>query len=202
MALTQAEILGVFSQVGAVKNSDQLLLITGNVDGTVSATKITAELLRAYLNKGFELTIDDEGYLYIGGVKQDTKVAGITPQITRDGDTIYVSLDNGETRSVLFSLSELTASSVVVQTKASVKIHPNVLNVWDDPVSALSIEFLSGLPNVENEYRIQFTCPPENGTALTLPEGIRWANDDVIEPEASMTYQISIENNLAVYTEW
>ena len=53
MALTQADVLTLFSQVSAIKNSDQVLLITANQNGTVSATKITAELLRAYLNGGF-----------------------------------------------------------------------------------------------------------------------------------------------------
>lgn len=69
MALTQAEVLDLFNQVSAIKNSDQILLITANQNGTVSATKITAELLRTYLNRGFEVTIGSDGYFYIGGVK-------------------------------------------------------------------------------------------------------------------------------------
>ena len=47
MALTQAEVLDLFNQVTAIKNSDQILMITANQNGSVSATKITAELLRA-----------------------------------------------------------------------------------------------------------------------------------------------------------
>lgn len=45
MAVTQDEILNIFSQVASIKNSDQFLIISASTDGTVRATKITAELV-------------------------------------------------------------------------------------------------------------------------------------------------------------
>lgn len=85
MALTQADVLGLFDQVGSIKNSDQILLITANQNGTVSATKITAELLRAYLNAGYALTVDSEGYLCIGGVRTETMATSM--QMIQQTDT-------------------------------------------------------------------------------------------------------------------
>lgn len=61
--------LTLFEQIGAVKNADQFLLMTAKEDSTIVPTKITAELVRAYLNKGFQITVGDDGYLYVGGEK-------------------------------------------------------------------------------------------------------------------------------------
>ncbi len=168
MALTQADVLELFSQVGSIKNSDQILLITANQNGTVSATKITAELLRAYLNAGYALTVDSEGYLCIGGVRTETMA---------------------------------TSMQMIQQTDTTLAINPNVLNVWGT-VSSLAISFNAGASGAVNEYMIQFTCPPNAGTTLVLPSSVKWMNGDELEPEAGWTYQVSIVNNLAVYSGW
>ena len=168
MALTQADVLGLFDQVGSIKNSDQILLITANQNGTVSATKITAELLRAYLNAGYALTVDSEGYLCIGGVRTETMA---------------------------------TSMQMIQQTDTTLAINPNVLNVWGT-VSSLAISFNAGASGAVNEYMIQFTCPSNAGTTLILPSSVKWMNGDELEPEAGWTYQVSIVNNLAVYSGW
>lgn len=168
MAVTQAEVLDLFSQVAAIKNSDQILLITANQNGTVSATKITAELLRAYLNAGFSITIDSDGYLCIGGVRTETMA---------------------------------TSLQMIQQTDTNLSINPNVLNVWG-VVSSLAIDFNVGATGQVNEYMIQFTCPSGQGTTLVLPPSVKWNDGDVLEPEAGMTYQVSVVNNLAVYCGW
>ena len=168
MALTQADVLGLFDQVGSIKNSDQILLITANQNGTVSATKITAELLRAYLNAGYALTVDSEGYLCIGGVRTETMA---------------------------------TSMQMIQQTDTTLAISPNVLNVWGT-VSSLAISFSAGASGAVNEYMIQFTCPSNAGTTLVLPSNVKWMNGDELEPEAGWTYQVSIVNNLAVYSGW
>lgn len=165
MAVTQAEVLELFQQVAAISNSDQLLMIKANQNGTVTAAKITAELLRAYLNAGFAITIDSEGYLCIGGVRTET-MAG--------------------------------SSQMVTQTDTTVSIQPNVLNVWGN-VSSLAISLVSGAQGSVNEYMLEFTVASDNFT-LSLPASVRWSE----EPEwvNGNTYQVSIENNLALYAGW
>ena len=168
MALTQAEVLELFQQVAAISNSDQLLMIKANQNGTVTAAKITAELLRAYLNRGFEVTIGADGYLYIGGVRTETMA---------------------------------TSMQMIQQTDTTLSINPNVLNVWGT-VSSLAISFNAGASGAVNEYMIQFTCPSNAGTTLVLPSSVKWMNGDELEPEAGWTYQVSIVNDLAVYSGW
>jgi hypothetical protein len=165
MAVTQAEVLELFQQVAAINNSDQLLMIKANQNGSVSAAKITAELLRAYLNAGFAITIDSEGYFCIGGVRTET-MAG--------------------------------SSQMIVQTDTAAIIRPNVLNVWGN-VSSLAVGFVPGAQGSANEYMLEFTVASDNFT-LSLPSSVRWSE----EPEWTNgnTYQVSIENNLALYAGW
>lgn len=72
--VTQAEVLDLFTQVSAIKNSDQFLMVKSNANGTVTAAKITAELLRAYLAAGYAVTIDQDGYICIGGVRTEYRI--------------------------------------------------------------------------------------------------------------------------------
>ena len=67
MAVTPSEILALFSQVGAIKNSDQFLIAKANTNGTVTTAKVTAEILRAYITAGFDITVGGDGLIYIGG---------------------------------------------------------------------------------------------------------------------------------------
>lgn len=165
MAVTQAEVLELFQQVAAINNSDQLLMIKANQNGSVSAAKITAELLRAYLNAGFAITIDSEGYLCIGGVRTETMAGSL---------------------------------QVVSQTDTTTSIQPNVLNRWG-AVSSLAINLVAGASGSVNEYMLEFTVASDLFT-LTLPSSVRWSE----EPEwvNGNTYQVSIENNLALYAGW
>lgn len=62
--------------------------------------------------------------------------------------------------------------------------------------------FASGASGYANEYIIDFTCPANAATELTLPSGIIWANDDELIPEPGTRYQISILDGLAIYAGW
>ena len=202
MALTQADVLTLFSQVSAIKNSDQVLLITANQNGTVSATKITAELLRAYLNGGFEISVSNDGYLVIGGTKTEHRIAVITPQLRRGDYGIECSTDGGTTWTNIAYFSDFTRENIVMQTNATVSIRPNVLNVWGTDVTAITISsFVAGAPDAINEYKLQFQCGL-TPAVLTLPEGVTWVDDEPLECEPEYIYQVSILNNLAVAAGW
>ena len=98
MALTTEEkqsVLEIFGSAGAIKNSDQILMLNTG-DNTTTPGKITAELLRAYLNAGFEVTIGSDGYFYIGGTRTNTPANSLmmVPQtqsmVTIDPDVLNV----------------------------------------------------------------------------------------------------------------
>ena len=201
MALTQGEVLALFDQVAAIKNSDQILLITANQNGTVSATKITAELLRAYLNADFEISVSNDGYLVIGGIKTSHRIAGITPQIRRGDYGIECSTDGGTTWAYIAYYTDFGTENVVAQTSDTVSIRPNVLNIWSQDMTQLNISLTTGAQNVINEYMIQFQCG-STPTTLVLPGSVQWLDDEPLECEADHVYQVSIINGMAVGAGW
>ena len=99
-------------------------------------------------------------------------------------------------------LDVASKTPIRVQTGALVAIEPNVLNLWQSPVASLTITLQSGTSGYVSEYMIQFTCPQNTATTLTLPNTVRWANNDELESEAGYTYQVSVVDNLAVYAGW
>lgn len=89
---------------------------------------------------------------------------------------------------------------IVEQLETDVTIDPNVMNVWTSEVSSLTIAFGSGPTGKVAHYMMQFT--PASGFTMTLPSGIRWVNGDEPDWTDGSTYQVSIENGLAIFAEW
>mgnify|MGYP003356537297 FL=1 len=102
--ITPRQLLNLFQVVGAITNSDQILLHSAEGNTT---TKITAELFRAYLNKGFEISVSDDGFLMIGGSKTQSKVEGITPILRRGTDGIEYSKDKGQAWETVAKFTDL-----------------------------------------------------------------------------------------------
>lgn len=97
-------------------------------------------------------------------------------------------------------LDVASKTPIRVQTGAVVAIEPNVLNLWQSPVLSLTITLQPGTSGYVGEYMMQFT--PASGFTMTLPSGIRWVNGDEPDWTDGSTYQVSIENGLAIYAEW
>lgn len=202
MAVTAGEVLGIWTQVAAIKNSDQLPLIKSNQDGTVTAVKITAELMRAYMNQGFEISVNNEGYLVIGGVVTEHRVAGITPQLRRGSFGIECSTDGGTTWTTIAQYSDFASENVQEQTTSPVSIYPNRLNLWTTAMAAITItSFVAGTAGTMSEYMMQFTVDGDN-FSLALPSGAQWVNGETPEWEDGWTYQVSVINNLAISAGW
>lgn len=68
-------------------------------------------------------------------------------------------------------------------------------------VASLSLTFGTPVAGRFNEYMFQFTSG-NTATTLTLPAGVKWYNDEPLEPDTNMVYQVSVVENLAVYTGW
>ncbi len=100
-------VLSLFTQAAGVTNNDQILVQSAEGNDGNRAVKVTAEVLRAYLNSGFEITVSEDGYLVIGGKKTDSKAEGITPMLRRGSDGIECSTDNGNTWITLAKFTDL-----------------------------------------------------------------------------------------------
>ena len=80
-------------------------------------------------------------------------------------------------------------------------ISPNKFYIWQDSVSSLTIRLGSDVAGFASEYLFQF-CSASDSTTLTLPNSVKWANDEAPEIEANKVYQVSILKNLATYMKF
>ena len=110
--MTPAELIALFHQVGSVNNADYVLLHTAAGNTT---KKITAELFRAYLNAGFAISVDENGYLVIGGETTETKLVGMTLRVGETG--LEASNDGGTTWNELISYTDILEGGVVYCTE-------------------------------------------------------------------------------------
>lgn len=77
---------------------------------------------------------------------------------------------------------------------------PNTFHVWGE-VSTLDLSFGDETAGVANEYLFQFTSGA-TATTLTLPDDIKWANDNVLTITENKIYQISVLKGLASVLEF
>lgn len=103
-----------------------------------------------------------------------------------------------EIKQVVNDIVDYLQGSQVQQSNTTVSISPNVLNVWG-AVSSLNISFMAGEAGADNEYKLQFQVNSSSFT-LTLPSGVMWPSEPTWEN--GFIYQVSIQNNLAIYAGW
>ena len=86
-------------------------------------------------------------------------------------------------------------------TSSSMTLTPNVYHRnTNTSLRTLTISLGSITDNtILNEYLVEFTTRSA-GTTVNLPSGIKWPNGEAPTFEPSVTYQISIVNNLGVMT--
>ena len=72
---------------------------------------------------------------------------------------------------------------------------PNTFHIWNE-VTVLDLSFGEEAEGIANEFLFQFTSGT-TATTLTLPDTVKWANDEVPTIEPNMIYQVSILKGLA-----
>lgn len=94
-------------------------------------------------------------------------------------------------------LKESQKQLKVTMTETTASVDPGKLYVWGS-VTGLNLTLAGSTAGLKNEYQLRFTCG--EGFTLTLSEAVRWVD----EPEwtAGWTYEVSIEDGLAVCAGW
>lgn len=128
--------------------------------------------------------------------KQDKLISGTNIK-TINGESVLgsgdITISSGASSSAYPEVNHGTGDTTFTLT-------PNIFHVWDE-VASLTLNFGSGISGVANEYLFQFTSGP-TATSLTLPDDIKWANDNAPTIEANMIYQVSILKGLASVLEF
>ena len=128
--------------------------------------------------------------------KQDKLISGTNIK-TINGESVLgsgdITISSGASSSAYPEVNHGTGDTTFTLT-------PNTFHVWDE-VTSLTLNFGSGISGVANEYLFQFTSGP-TATSLTLPDDIKWANDNVPTIGANMIYQVSVLRGLASVLEF
>lgn len=127
--------------------------------------------------------------------KQDELVSGINIK-TINGESILgsgnIEIESGGS-SAYAEVSHGTSDTTFTLT-------PNVFHIWDK-VSSLTLTLGDETDGIANEFLFQFTSGP-TATTLSLPNTIKWANDDAPIINTNKIYQISILGGLACVLEF
>ena len=117
----------------------------------------------------------------------------LNPNAIQDGSISSSKIDSGGAGGVYPEVNHGTNDTTFTLT-------PYTFHVWDE-VTSLTLNFGSEISGVANEYLFQFTSG-STATSLTLPDSIKWANDDVPTIGANMIYQVSVLRGLASVLEF
>lgn len=135
--------------------------------------------------------------------KADSALQSYTEQYT--GTVTGVKI-NGETKDPSSGVVDIGTVSVpipvVLVSTISQSIEPNKYYKWNSARSSLTITLATPEDtSILNNYMFEFPTST-SGCTLSVPSDIKWAHGEVPVFEPSMTYQISIINNLAVVTKF
>ena len=168
----------IISDIDTIRNN------AANYKGTVTGVKIngtTKNPSNGVVDLGTVLTSHQD----ISG-KQDKLVSGTNIK-TINGESVLgsgdITIGGGTSSSAYPEVNHGTGDTTFTLT-------PNTFHVWDE-VTSLTLNFGSGISGMANEYLFQFTSG-STATSLTLPDDIKWANDNAPTIGANMIYQVSI----------
>ena len=178
----------IISDIDTIRNN------AANYKGTVTGVKIngtTKNPSNGVVDLGTVITSHQD----ISG-KQDKLVSGTNIK-TINGESVLgsgdITIGGGASSSAYPEVNHGTGDTTFTLT-------PNTFHVWDE-VTSLTLNFGSETSGVANEYLFQFTSGP-TATSLTLPDDIKWANDNAPTIEANMIYQVSVLRGLASVLEF
>lgn len=172
--------------------------LANNYKGTVTGVKIngtTKNPSSGVVDLGTVITSHQD----ISG-KQDKLVSGTNiktingTSILGSGNiTISGGSSSGSSNGAYSEVNHGTSDTTFTLT-------PNTFHVWDE-ITSLTLDLGSETSGVANEYLFQFTSG-SIPTTLSLPDGIKWANDSAPTIAENMIYQISILKGLASCLEF
>ena len=173
---------------------DAINNIGTNIDLTNYATKTEIPTKVSQLE-------NDANYITASDLnaKQDTLISGTNIK-TINGESIL-----GSGNITISGSSSSGGSGAYAEVNhgtndATFVLTPNTFHVWDE-VTSLDLSFADEQAGVANEYLFQFTSGAP-ATTLTLPDGLKWANNAAPNIAENMIYQISVLKGLASVLEF
>jgi len=134
-------------------------------------------------------------------IPEDRRAVGMAVHVTSNGKTYILSQKDNTT-----CWKEMQSGTPVVSQTGNATIQPNVLNVWNDAVTALTITKGTDLDGELNHYFVRFTVgTPAEGESIQITFAgfsLTWYAVNAPTWVSGKTYEISIINNLALWAEF
>ena len=158
------------------------------VKATIIQT-VAGGMVQQYWFDPFQIQIRERKYPFSSN--QWTDLVVMTPGVYGDGTRagLMTPEDKEKLDLIDFNTTVNGASGAVTAT-----IEPNDFVIFGECTS-LNVTLASDLEGKTSEYTFQFTSGDQS-TVLTLPTNIQWIGSNQILPNT--TYQVSIQNNIAV----
>lgn len=123
------------------------------------------------------------------------------PQVEQDMDCTFVAEYEDNTKTLVLNSNLVDSyynTEFINVTNTVMELEPNKYYYWSEPVNTLTITLKEPLnTNILNIYTFEFTTS-ESGCTLLLQDTVKWSDGVVPTIAPSITYQISITNNLAM----
>ena len=212
---------GTYTNFGGIEvNEDEVVILTFDDTWKKLATGIvsTEKLSNVMKQMIYDVTVNNNGATFdsLSALLSSANLSTLIPESVRCGGMSirfinsynkymqyhYIGIETtGNPNPFLDKANWKCTDSTIVFESAETKesILPNVLNKWGNIKSLAINSFQGAQEGYVNEYMLEFTVSGDNFT-LTLPEGVRWAEESTWEN--GYTYQVSIVNNLAVFAGW
>ena len=111
---------------GAAADTDTVLFVVPDSNNNLVGGKMPASVLRAYLTKALNPTINTDGYWVIGSTVTPIKAEGVTPIFRKGTNGIEVSTDKGSTYETVALWSDL---------------RPDYASMTDEQLAAFKLTF-------------------------------------------------------------
>jgi len=136
-------VLNAFSPIsaintdGAAADTDTVLFVVPDSNNNLVGGKMPASVLRAYLTKALNPTINSSGYWVIGSTVTSIKAEGVTPLIRRGTNGIEASTDKGATYNTVALWSDLRPDYAGMSAEEKAAFKFNYSDLTDAEIAAL-----------------------------------------------------------------
>lgn len=109
--------------------------------------------------------------------------------------------DASKAQEMFEELAAKTTTPIVLHDSNVVTIQPNVMNVWETPMSTLTITKGNEIDGIVNNFVIRFTAGEDCGINFN-GWTLQWYGGDAPTWTIGCTYEISIVDNIALWAEF
>lgn len=176
---------------GAAADTDTVLFVVPDSNNNLVGGKMPASVLRAYLTKALNPTINSSGYWVIGSTVTSIKAEGVTPLIRRGTNGIEASTDKGATYNTVALWSDLRPDFAGMSAEEKAAFKFNYSDFTAEEIAALQKPATDAAAEIQNNYA---TAEANRNTVYQTAESARGSSYQTAESARGTSYQTAETN--------